>query len=91
MSMKRVLILDVRQQHELATHRYSQQKLIQESVRINTKFDLINIPAENIKYNLGFLRDLFREYDAVWITCQLNNRASYIKRTYFADTVNIEL
>ena len=85
MSMKRVLILDVRQQHELASHRYSQQKLLQESARTNIKFDLINIPAENIKYNMGFLRDLFREYDEVWVTCQLNNRASYIKRTYFAD------
>jgi hypothetical protein len=85
MSMKRVLILDVRQQHELASHRYSAQKLNKEGAKTNTKYDLMNIPAENIKYNQGFLRDLFSEYDEVWITCQLNNRASYIKRTYFAD------
>jgi len=87
--MKRILILDLRQQHELASHRYSQQKLNKEGAKTNTKYDLINIPAENIKYNLGFLRDLFREYDEVWITCQLNNRAFYIKRTYFADMPHV--
>ncbi len=89
MSMKKILILDVRQQHELATHRYSTQKLNQAGLKTNTKYDVVNIPAENIKYNLGFLRDLFSEYDTVWITCQLNNRASYIKNTYFADIPNV--
>lgn len=89
MVSKRILILDVRQQHELATRHYSTEKLNREGAKTNTKYDVLNIPAENIKYNLGILRDLFTQYDSVWITCYLNNRASYIKNTYFSDIPHV--
>lgn len=89
MASKQILILDVRQQHELATRHYSIEKLNREGAKTNTKYDVLNIPAENIKYNLGFLRDLFKQYDSVWITCHLNKRASYIKNTYFSDIPHV--
>lgn len=89
MASKRILILDVRQQHELATRHYSTEKLNHEGAKTNTRYDVLNIPAENIKYNLRILRDLFKQYDSVWITCYLNNRASYIKNTYFSDIPHV--
>ncbi len=84
-------MLDVRRHDELELHRFSLEKLNNRSKELNEnkEYDILNIPAENIKYNVDILNKIFNNYDQIIVTCKLGKRASFVKNTYFADNQKV--
>ncbi len=80
-------MLDVRRHDELEKHRFSLEKLNNRSKLIgeNDEYDILNIPSENIKFNVDILNKIFNNYDKIVVTCKLGKRATFVKNTYFAN------
>jgi hypothetical protein len=84
--MVKLLMLDIRSHDELATHRFSLEKIRKSNV---IDVDILNIPVENIKYNVDYINKLSNEYEQVRIVCRYNVRASFIKNKYFENNQKI--
>uniref|UniRef100_A0A6C0ACY1 Rhodanese domain-containing protein n=1 Tax=viral metagenome TaxID=1070528 RepID=A0A6C0ACY1_9ZZZZ len=73
----KTLKLDIRNSHELDCKRFYK--------------DFINIPAENIKYNIDFLKNISKNYDKIDIYCKSGRRARIIKQLYFKNNTKFSI
>lgn len=69
------MILDVREQHEVAKHRLDYQ-------------NILYIPKDMIQFNQQTIRDM---KERIYILCRTGRRAKLVKDTYFKDDENINI
>lgn len=77
--MTNKLYIDLRRSHELNTIRLD-----------SSKVNILNIPAENIKFNLKQLENIIKSYDKVYLVCGSGSRASLIKEKYFDENDKVK-
>jgi rhodanese-related sulfurtransferase len=68
--------IDIRNSDEVLSHKFD-----------NTKHKFVNIPANMIRFNLDFLRDLVKseEYERIFLVCNSGNRSKIIYNKYFVN------
>ena len=82
------LLLDIRNQDEIDTVMYNNNN---NNNNNKTYKMVLYIPANNIKYNLDFLSQHFKEYDNVHIICRSGTRSKKIKDKYFMKHDNVSV
>lgn len=80
--MLKKLLLDVRNHDEISNMKLKENTEISE---------VLYIPSNTVKFNLGFLNSYFKQFEQVYIICRSGNRSSQIKDKYFKKTVNVQL
>lgn len=69
---KKILYVDLRRADEV------------NNLHLNlSRVEWINIPAENVRFNLEHLEELSDEYHLVYFICNTGNRSKIVKEKYF--------
>jgi hypothetical protein len=77
--MSRFLVLDIRKSDELH----------QKHIVSTNDYDVLNIPMEVIRFNVGYLLELLSNYNIMYIMCRTGKRSKFIKDKYFNNNTNV--